>query len=42
MCFAKDKISPRLDCKNAVKIDPIKKQNNHLEQFPVDLDCQSK
>ena len=39
--LAKDKKSPRLECKYAVKFDSDTKQINTLEQLPLYLDCQN-
>ena len=39
--LAKDETSPRLECKYAVKTDIKKSQINHLQHFPLYLDCQN-
>ena len=36
----KNEISPRLDCKYAVKTDIHQSQMNNLQHFPLYLDCQ--
>ena len=38
---AKDKTSPKLQCKYAVKIDVDQSQINNLQHFPLHLDCQN-
>ena len=39
--LAKDEISPRLECKYAVKTDIAQSQINNLQHFPLYLDCQN-
>ena len=39
--LAKDKTSPRIECKYAVKIDIDQSQINNLQHFPLYLDCQN-
>ena len=39
--LAKDKTSPRLNCKNAVKTDLDNAQINNIQHFPLYLDCQN-
>ena len=39
--LAKDETSPRLECKQAVKIDIEQSQINHLQNFPIYLGCQN-
>ena len=39
--LAKDEISPRLECKYAVKTDIDQSQINNLQQFLLYLDCQN-
>ena len=39
--LAKDKTSPQLECKYAVKTDIEQSQINHLQHFPLYLDCQN-
>ena len=39
--LAKDKTSPQLECKYAVKTDIDQSQINNLQHFPLYLDCQN-
>ena len=39
--LAKNEISPRLECKYAVKTDIDQPQINNLQHFPLYLDCQN-
>ena len=39
--LAKDEISPKLECKSAVKVDSDMTQMNALEHFPLYLDCKN-
>ena len=39
--LAKNEISPRLECKYAVKTDVDQSQINNLQHFPLNLDCQN-
>ena len=39
--LAKDKTSPRLECKYAVRTDIDQSQINNLQLFPIYLDCQN-
>ena len=39
--LAKDEASPRLECKYAVNTDTEQSQINHLQHFPLYLDCQN-